>query len=127
MIENVLSHLAKYHQTASHKGKVGLRISRLLLLDREFPQFLESLVEKYQVDPSELELEVNQNPGNSRFRGNLIFRQTSSNFSQISILYNPESTDTLPSLPHMPVSAFCIHPQFPYCFWFSAGALPIHH
>lgn len=61
VLQNALEHLQKYHSTADLKGKIGLRISRLQLLDGEFPRIITSLSEKYGVEPSELDLEIDEN------------------------------------------------------------------
>ena len=65
-IKTSLSYLQMYHQLASQKGKIGirkigLRISRLMLLDRDFPVLLESLTRQYGVSPEELDLEIDEN------------------------------------------------------------------
>lgn len=60
VLQNALDHLKKYHSFSGLRGKIGLRISRLQLLDREFPKLMESLVKASDVDPSELNLEVDE-------------------------------------------------------------------
>jgi len=61
VLQNALEHLQKYHSTTGLKGKIGLRISRLQLLDGEFPQIIAALSEKSGVEPSELDLEIDEN------------------------------------------------------------------
>lgn len=61
VLENALKHLQKYHSSSGSKGKIGLRISRLQLLDGEFPQMIAKLCEKSGVDPSELDIEIDEN------------------------------------------------------------------
>lgn len=60
VFQNALEYLQKYHADGL-MSKVGLRISRLQLLDGEFPQWIASLSEKSGVDPSELDLEIDEN------------------------------------------------------------------
>ena len=60
LLQNALEHLQKYHTTTGLKGKIGLRISRLQLLDSEFPQTIASLAKSSNVAPSELNLEVDE-------------------------------------------------------------------
>lgn len=61
MIQNALEHLQKYHSKTGQNGKIGLRISRLQLLDNEFPQMIADLSQKSGVKPSELDLEIDEN------------------------------------------------------------------
>lgn len=60
VLENTLEHLQKYHAFSGLKGKCGLRISRLLLLDSEFPHTIETLSKNAGVEPSELDLEIDE-------------------------------------------------------------------
>ncbi|MBE5866343.1 MAG: EAL domain-containing protein [Lachnospiraceae bacterium] len=60
VVPQVLKHLALYHESTGCKGKVGVRISRLLLLDEEFPDRLEALVNEYAVSPEEIDLEIDE-------------------------------------------------------------------
>lgn len=60
VIPEVLSHLKEYHEKTQLTGHIGIRISRLLLLDDEFPNMLDALSTKYGIDPSELDLEIDE-------------------------------------------------------------------
>lgn len=66
VIESALSFLQMYHQIAQHKDKfsirqIGIRLSRLLLLDRAFPAQLEALTRERGISPDELDLEIDEN------------------------------------------------------------------
>ena len=58
MITQVLTHLQNYHEKHDAIGKIGIRISRLLLLERNFPRMLQDFVKSYKIEASELSLEV---------------------------------------------------------------------
>lgn len=58
VIRSAFLHLKYCHEHYHHAGKIGLRVSRLTLLNADFPGFLESLVRTYQVAASELDFEV---------------------------------------------------------------------
>lgn len=60
MLVNALAHLQKYHSETGQSGKIGLRISRLQLLDNEFPQMIAALSGESGVAPSELDLEIDE-------------------------------------------------------------------
>ena len=66
VIRSSLMFLNMYHQIARQKGnirirRIGIRISRLMLLDQEFPNQLEALLKEYNIAPDELDLEVDEN------------------------------------------------------------------
>lgn len=60
VISEVLSHLNEYHKKTQFTGNIGIRVSRLLLLDNEFPDMLDALSTKYGAAPSELDLEIDE-------------------------------------------------------------------
>lgn len=60
LIATVFSHLELYHQASEHIGKIGLRISRLSLLDTKLPDMLISLMYKHQVEACEIDFEVDE-------------------------------------------------------------------
>lgn len=61
VLQNALEHLQKYHSATGLNGKIGLRISRLQLLDGEFPQMITALSREKGVEPCELDLEIDEN------------------------------------------------------------------
>lgn len=61
VLQNALEHLQKYHSATGLSGKIGLRISRLQLLDGEFPQMITALCREKGVKHSELNLEIDEN------------------------------------------------------------------
>lgn len=60
LIHTVFSHLSQYHKTTEHIGKIGLRISRLSLLDTKLPGMLTSLMNMHQVEACEIDFEVDE-------------------------------------------------------------------
>lgn len=61
VLDNALAHLRKYRSSTGLRGKIGISISRLQLLDGEFPQMIAELSEKSGVEPSELDIEIDEN------------------------------------------------------------------
>lgn len=66
LFEVVCKDLEYYHSQYQKKGKVCVRISRLLLMEKDLPKLLQSIMEIYSVEAGELYLEVEE----SIFAGN---------------------------------------------------------
>ncbi len=60
VIQSVFIHLKYYHEHYSHNGKIGLRISRLTLLDSDLPRLLTEYMQTYGISPSELDFEIDE-------------------------------------------------------------------
>jgi len=83
VLEQVVEHLQQYRDQYDSSIRVGVRVSRLLLLNNEIAGILRSLVEENGILPSNLEIEVEESAfvrGSSEMFAN-IRRLTESGFS----------------------------------------------
>lgn len=60
MIREVCRHLELYHQNYQQAGKIGIYISKLLLLEKDFVPRLLAYIAQHGISPSELELELSE-------------------------------------------------------------------
>jgi len=65
VINSALSFLQMYHQIAKQSGslairRIGIRTSRLILLDHDFADRLETLTKQHGISPDELDMEIDE-------------------------------------------------------------------
>lgn len=60
-IHTVFGHLRSFHESSNTIGHISVRISKLLLLEDDFAQYLNGLTNVYGIAPTEVTLEVDEN------------------------------------------------------------------
>lgn len=58
--EIACSHIKKFHEIKCAKGKVGIRMSKLLLLENNLPDRLDAIMELYGIEKNEICIEVEE-------------------------------------------------------------------
>jgi len=60
VLNNVITHLKRYHEVSHSTTKVGIRISRLLLLENDFAEKMQEMFALSDIAPFEIEFEIDE-------------------------------------------------------------------